>query len=76
MHGLLMTDLEQQEIEYLIKREMEEILFDIGDKRLDGMIKQAMQDRYEVLFNLFKRFASKGECVQYMPSKKKGTYRN
>lgn len=71
MLGLLMNELEREEIEYLIKREMDELLFDLNDHRIDHMVKRAMQERYELLFELFKRIASHNECLKYMPRKKK-----
>ncbi|WP_079525217.1 hypothetical protein [Halobacillus hunanensis] len=71
MYGFMINDNEQLEIEYLLKREMEEITFDLGDHRIDSEIKAAMEERYGVLFQLFRRFASREECLQYMPKKKK-----
>ncbi|SEB19262.1 hypothetical protein SAMN05421743_12577 [Thalassobacillus cyri] len=71
MLGLLINELEREEIEYLIKREMDELLFDLDDHRIDHMVKRAMQERYELLFELFKRIANHKECLKYMPRKKK-----
>ncbi|SFK50837.1 hypothetical protein SAMN04487936_1162 [Halobacillus dabanensis] len=71
MHGLIIDEQERREIEYLLKREMEEITFDLGDHRIDQGLKRAMEDRYEVLFQIFRRFATREECLQYMPRKKK-----
>ncbi|MBX0359812.1 hypothetical protein GLV98_18640 [Halobacillus litoralis] len=71
MHGLMINEQERREIEYLLKREMEEITFDLGDHRIDQGLKKAMEERYEVLFQIFRRFATREECLQYMPRKKK-----
>ncbi|ASF37777.1 hypothetical protein CEH05_00960 [Halobacillus halophilus] len=71
MHGIIINDQEQREMEYLLKREMEEITFDLGDHRIDTGIKRAMEERYDVLFQIFRRFGSRKECLQYMPKKKK-----
>ncbi|MFC7061865.1 hypothetical protein [Halobacillus seohaensis] len=71
MYGLMITKQEHQEVEYLLRREMEEITLDLGDYRIDSSIKKAMEDRYDVLFQLFRRFATGEECLQYMPNKKK-----
>lgn len=71
MHGLIIDEQERREIEYLLKREMEEITFDLGDHRIDQGLKRAMEGRYEVLFQIFRRFATREECIQYMPRKKK-----
>ncbi|MGR9047869.1 hypothetical protein ACQ4XT_04490 [Halobacillus faecis] len=71
MHGLMINEQERREIEYLLKREMEEITFDLGDHRIDQGLKRAMEERYEVLFQIFRRFATREECLQYMPRRKK-----
>jgi len=66
MFGLLISEKEKQEIYYLLKREMDEILFDLEDKRIDHVVKVSMKKRYKVLFNLFKRVASHKECMNYL----------
>ncbi|WP_042353560.1 hypothetical protein [Bacillus rubiinfantis] len=66
MLGLLINDKEIKEMEYLLKREMDEILFDLGDDRIDHIVKRAMEERYKVLFSLFRRVASPGECMRYI----------
>jgi hypothetical protein len=68
--GLLINEREKQEIEYLLKREMDEILFDLKDGRIDHIVKRAMNERYEILFSLFKRIASHKECLQYIKTGK------
>lgn len=67
MIGMLINDMEQSEIEYLIKRELEELIFDMGDHRLDQLVRKAMSDRYKVLFQLFKRVANEHEIIKYVP---------
>ncbi|HLS36334.1 MAG TPA: hypothetical protein VK061_08865 [Bacillota bacterium] len=66
MLGLLVTDMEKREIEYLIKREFEEILLDLEDHRIDDVIKESMIERYKVLFNLFRKVATEEDCLKYM----------
>ena len=68
MLGLMVNEIEQKELEYVIKRELDEILFDLQDDRLDPLVKRAMDERYKVLFNLFKRIAPAHECLAYMRS--------
>jgi len=67
MLGLLINDKEQKEIEYLLKRELEEILFDLDDQYLDEPLKQTMRERYKLLFQLLCRFGDQQDCVRYMP---------
>lgn len=68
MLGLMVNEIEQKELEYVIKRELDEILFDLQDERLDHLVKRAMDERYKILFNLFKRIAPASECLVYMRS--------
>lgn len=69
MLGLLINDMEQKEIEYLLKRELEELLMDMEDHRIDHLVKRAMRERYSTLFQLFRRVASERECIKYMPKR-------
>lgn len=66
MIGLLINDQEQKEIKYLVKRELEEILFDLEDHRIDEAIKQSMRERYKVLYQLLCRFGDQQDCIRYM----------
>ncbi|WP_010169617.1 hypothetical protein [Bacillus coahuilensis] len=66
MLGLLIKEVEMKELEYLLKREMDEILLDLTDSRIDSTVKRAMKERYTILFSLFKRVAPKNEIMSYM----------
>ncbi|MFT4415769.1 hypothetical protein ACLM5H_18070 [Fredinandcohnia humi] len=70
MIGLLIDQKEVKELEYLLKREMDEILFDVEDKRIDHIVKRAMEERYQILFRLFKRIADPTDCTRYIRTKK------
>jgi hypothetical protein len=72
MFGFLINEREGKEMEYLIKREMDEILFDLRDERIDHIVKRAMEERYKILFTLFRRVASPNECLKYMRRDKRG----
>ncbi|MBA9029372.1 hypothetical protein [Peribacillus huizhouensis] len=71
MIGLMVNEMEQKELEYVLKRELDEILFDFQDARIDAFVKRAMEERYKILFNLFKRVAPSSECMKYVRSKKR-----
>lgn len=71
MLGVLLKEIEIKEMQYLIKREMDEILFDLQDNRIDHIVKRAMEERYKVLFSLFKRVGDPNECLKYMRTKAK-----
>ncbi|MEW9676533.1 hypothetical protein ABRT01_10160 [Lentibacillus sp. L22] len=66
MLGLLINDIEQKEMEYLLKRELEELLMDFEDHRIDHLVKRAMRERYRILFQLLRRVASEQECLKYI----------
>ncbi len=66
MIGMLINEMEQKEVEYLIKRELDELLFEFHDDKLEGIIKRAMEERYKILFSLFVKVASPDACMKYM----------
>ncbi|PYE57550.1 hypothetical protein DFP93_13068 [Aneurinibacillus soli] len=70
MMGFLFTARECSEIEYLIRRELEELLLDLGDVRIDEMVKRAMEQRYKVLFKMYSRFVTPKELSKYIRNKK------
>ncbi|MGE7763521.1 hypothetical protein [Peribacillus sp. NPDC097895] len=76
MLGLLINDKEKMELEYLLKREMDEILFDLQDERIDHLVKRAINEKYNILFRLFKRVSTEEECLIYMRVKTNLAKRN
>ena len=73
MFGLLLSNKETQEFEYMLKRELEELLLDLTDSRIDGLVKRTMEERYKIIFGLYKRFASPKECYKYIRVNKEYT---
>lgn len=69
MIGFLVNQKEMKELEYLIKREMEELLLDFQDSRIDSIIKRTMEERYDILFKLYKRVAPPTDCAMYIRTK-------
>lgn len=69
MLGLLINDKEKMKLEYLLKREMDEILFDLQDDRIDHLVKRAINEKYNILFRLFKRVSTEEEILMYMKGK-------
>lgn len=65
MLGLLINEKELQEIQYLLKREMEEILFDLEDDRIKPLVKRSMKERYKILLVLLKRITPSAEWRSY-----------
>ncbi len=37
-------------MEYILKRELEELLFDFEDERIHDVVKKAMEERYKIIF--------------------------
>ncbi|MDF2947579.1 MAG: hypothetical protein K0S51_2258 [Bacillales bacterium] len=74
MRGLLINEREVREIEYLLKREMDEILFDLKDNRISQVVKTTLYDRYDILFKLFTRVSTPKQIQQYIPTKATNFY--
>lgn len=66
MLGLLISKVEQQELVYIIKKELDEILFDLQEESLEHLIERAMEERYKIVFNLFRRVATEEEYLPYI----------
>jgi hypothetical protein len=75
MLAMLLNEREIKEMQYLLKREMDEILFDLRDERIDNFIKTEMEERYKHLFTLFKRVAPPVDCMKYILTKQKNRRR-
>lgn len=69
MLGLLLNQNECKELEYLLRKELDEILFDLSDERLDSSLRKAMNERYQSIFKLFSRFAPSQTLSKYARNK-------
>lgn len=67
MLGMMLTDKECKELDYLLRKEMDEMLLDMSDSRLDGPVKDAISKRYKVVFRMYARFATPRELSRYAP---------
>lgn len=76
MIGLLVNNKEKEEIIYLLKKEMDELLYDLHDERISHRMKTGMEERYDILFNLFKRIATPNDCLRYMKKRTDSNKRN
>ncbi|MFB7818054.1 hypothetical protein [Paenibacillus chitinolyticus] len=65
MLGFLFNDRECRELDYLLRKELDEMLFDLNDKRMDEEIKKAIESRYKVIFRMYARLASPREISKY-----------
>ncbi|HUC91759.1 MAG TPA: hypothetical protein VMS09_06995 [Paenibacillus sp.] len=66
MLGMLFTDKECRELDYVLRKELDEMLLDLHDSRLDGEIKQAIGKRYKIIFRMYARMASPKELSRYV----------
>ncbi|WP_459503651.1 hypothetical protein [Bacillus sp. C1] len=66
MLGIMLTKEELKEMEYILKRELDELLFDFADERIHDVVKKTMEERYKILFCLFRRIANAEECIRYV----------
>ncbi|QAY67896.1 hypothetical protein [Paenibacillus protaetiae] len=65
MLGILFNDKECKELDYVLRKELDEMLLDLNDSRLDGDIKHAITKRYKVIFRMYARIASPKELSRY-----------
>ena len=68
MLGAIFTDKEVLEMTYLLQTEMEELLLDLEDERIEGIVKRSMEERYKIVFQLFRRFVPPSDCGRYLRS--------
>ena len=65
MFGIMLNSKEVLEMEYMLKREMEEILLDLSDPRIDSVVKRVMREKYQTLYGMYKRFVSPKDRIKY-----------
>jgi hypothetical protein len=65
MLGFLFNDRECRELDYVLRKELDEMLFDLNDKRIDQEIKGAIESRYKVIFRMYARLATPKEISKY-----------
>lgn len=65
MLGVLFNERECKELGYLLRKELDEMLLDLSDHRIDGDIKLAIESRYKVIFRMYARMATPRELSKY-----------
>ncbi|BFH35595.1 hypothetical protein [Paenibacillus melissococcoides] len=65
MLGFLFNDNECRELGYMLRKELDEILFDLSDNRLDSEVRQAICRRYRTVFRMYARIASPKDLSKY-----------
>lgn len=65
MLGFLFNEKECRELTYVLRKELDEMLFDLNDKRMENEIKGAIEARYKVIFCMYARLASPKDISKY-----------
>ncbi len=65
MLGILLNDRECREFDYVLRKEMDEMLLDLNDIRIEQEIKKAIESRYKIIFRMYARLASSKELSRY-----------
>lgn len=65
MLGFLFNKRECRELDYVLRKELDEMLFDLKDQRLDRNMKEAIEARYKVIFRMYARIAPPKELSKY-----------
>lgn len=68
MLGMLLNDKECKEMAYVLRKELDEMLFDLSDQRLNQDIRKAIDKRYKTIFQMYARFAPQKELSKYVRS--------
>lgn len=69
MLGFLFNERECRELDYLLRKELDEMLFDLNDKRMDNEIKGAIENRYKIIFRMYARLAAPKDISKYARSR-------
>lgn len=65
MLGFLFNQRECKELDYVLRKEMDEMLFDLKDHRIDVEVKSAIEARYKIIFRMYARLASPKDLSKY-----------
>lgn len=66
MLGFMFSEQECKELGYMLRKELDEMLFDMGDSRLDQDVKKAIASRYQTVFRMYARIATPKELSRYV----------
>ena len=65
MIGILLNERECKELNYLLRKELDEMLLDLNDQRMGDEVRSAIDLRYKVIFRMYARLASSKELSKY-----------
>lgn len=70
MIGMLLNDKECKEMNYILRKELDELLYDLKDRYLDKQLRSSIEARYQIIFRMYARIASNQELSRYVLTKK------
>jgi hypothetical protein len=65
MLGFLFNQRECKELGYVLRKELDEMLFDLKDQHLDHEVKKAIESRYKIIFRMYARLATPKDLSRY-----------
>ncbi|MCG7410546.1 hypothetical protein MH117_24420 [Paenibacillus sp. ACRRX] len=65
MLGFLFNEQECKELGYMLRKELDEMLLDLGDNRLDKDVRRAIAARYRTVFRMYARIATPKDLSRY-----------
>ncbi|QQK74375.1 hypothetical protein HUG15_01285 [Salicibibacter cibarius] len=68
MFGMALKEKEAEEIIYLLKKEMDDVYEDLQDYSVEGCVKRAIEEKYALLFNVYRRMVPFTESIKYDPT--------
>jgi hypothetical protein len=72
--GMLLNHQELHEFEYVLKKEMEELMYDLEDHKIDSIVKSVLEERYQIIYRLFCRFAKPADRRKYLRKKHRNDF--
>ena len=65
MLGFIFNERECRELDYVLRKELDEMLFELNDKKIHKEVKSAIEQRYNIIFRMYARLASPKELSRY-----------
>lgn len=69
MLGFLFNEMECRELGFMLRKELDEMMFDLKDDGLNRDVRTAIEKRYRVVFRMYARLASPNEISRYARNK-------
>ncbi|UHA71744.1 hypothetical protein [Paenibacillus sp. 481] len=65
MLGFLFNEQECKELGYMLRKELDEMLLDLSDTRLDKDVRKSIAARYRTVFKMYARIANPKDLSKY-----------